>query len=128
MAQDGTESVPFGPHRSGESIGFAQYFFVIASGGATLRHPAPDRQKTSYEVTSMKLYALCAAVTLGSTAAVAGNMIFETQAEPELVLASQPAGEPGSSGAWLIPLLAIGLVAVAVSQDDEFGEEEPAPA
>ena len=67
----------------------------------------------------MKLYALCAAVTVASTAAVAGNAVFEAPMEPVVMVEEEPAGSMGGSGAWLIPLLAIGLVALAVSQSDD---------
>jgi hypothetical protein len=66
----------------------------------------------------MKLYALCAAVTVASTAAVAGNSIFETPEEPIVTVDDAPAAM-GGSGAWLIPLLAIALVALAVSQNND---------
>jgi hypothetical protein len=72
----------------------------------------------------MKLYALCAAVTVASTAAVAGNAVYEPPVEPVVVVEEEPAGSMGGSGAWLIPLLAIGLIALAVSQDEE---ETPLP-
>ncbi len=67
----------------------------------------------------MKLYALCVAVTVASTAAVAGNAVFEAPMEPVVMVEEEPAGSMGGSGAWLIPLLAIGLVALAVSQSDD---------
>jgi hypothetical protein len=67
----------------------------------------------------MKLYALCAAVTVASTAAVAGNAVYEAPEEPMVIVEEQPSGSMGGSGAWLIPLLAIGLVALAVSQSDD---------
>lgn len=72
----------------------------------------------------MKLYALCAAVTIGATAAVAGNAVMEAPEEPLVLVEEEPVGSMGGSGAWLIPLLAIGLVALAVSQSDET---TPAP-
>lgn len=67
----------------------------------------------------MKLYALCAAVTVASTAAVAGTAVFEVPVEPAVMIEEAPSGSMGGSGAWLIPLLAIGLVALAVSQNNE---------
>lgn len=67
----------------------------------------------------MKLYALCATLTVASTAAVAGALVFEAPAEPVVIVEEEPAGSMGGSGAWLIPLLAIGLVALAVSQNDD---------
>jgi hypothetical protein len=69
----------------------------------------------------MKIVALTAAAALAANAAFAGNLIMEAPEEP-VVVEEKPAGSMGGSGAWLIPLLAIGLIALAVSQDDEETE------
>ena len=72
----------------------------------------------------MKLITLSVAAMLAANTAFAGNLIMEAPAEP-IVMAEEPAGSMGGSGAWLIPLLAIGLVALAVSQSDDT-EQPPA--
>jgi hypothetical protein len=64
-----------------------------------------------------------AALALLAGSAMAGNLIMEAPAEPEVIVA-EPAGSMSGSGAWLIPLLAIGLVALAVSQSDDDSEDD----
>jgi hypothetical protein len=71
----------------------------------------------------MKTIMLTAAAVLAANAAFAGNLIMEAPEEP-VVMEEKPAGSMGGSGAWLIPLLAIGLIALAVSQDDEEAQPQ----
>ena len=66
----------------------------------------------------MKLIKLTIAGLIFAGTAYAGNLVFEAPVEAE-VMAEEPAGSMGGSGAWLIPLLAIGLIALAVSSSDE---------
>ncbi len=66
---------------------------------------------------TMKLIALSVAAMLAANTAFAGSVVMEAPVEPE-VMVEEPAGSMGGSGAWLIPLLAIGLIALAVSQND----------
>jgi hypothetical protein len=73
----------------------------------------------------MKLIAFSVAALLAANTAFAGNLIMEAPAEP-VVIAEEPAGSMGGSGAWLIPLLAIGLVALAVSQEEDEVVQPPA--
>jgi hypothetical protein len=67
--------------------------------------------------TVMKLIKLTIAGLIFAGTAYAGNLVFEAPVEAEVE--SEPAGSMGGSGAWLIPLLAIGLVALAVSSSDD---------
>jgi hypothetical protein len=71
----------------------------------------------------MKLIKLTIAGLVFAGTAYAGNLIMEAPAEP-VVVVEEPAGSMGGSGAWLIPLLAIGLVALAVSQSDDEDSSE----
>ena len=50
----------------------------------------------------------------------AGSVAYVAPAEPMMVEDDAPMG---SSGAWIIPLIAIALIALAISQDDEPDEE-----
>ncbi len=56
-----------------------------------------------------------AAVSISSTVN-AGAVAYVAPAAPVVV---EEAAPMGSSGAWIIPLIAIGLIALAISQDDE---------
>ena len=67
----------------------------------------------------------CALAIALATPAWSGNLAYEAPAEPPVVIAEQP-GSMAGSGAWLIPLIAIGLVGLAVSQgDDPPKDDEP---
>jgi hypothetical protein len=66
----------------------------------------------------MKLIKLAVAGLVFAGTAYAGNLIMEAPAEP-VVVVEEPAGSMGSSGAWLIPLLALGVIALAVSSSDD---------
>ena len=46
----------------------------------------------------------------------AGSVAYVAPAEPAMV---EDAAPMGSSGAWIIPLIAIALIALAISQDDD---------
>ena len=46
----------------------------------------------------------------------AGSVAYVAPAEPVMVDQSEPMG---SSGAWIIPLVAIALIALVLLQDDE---------
>ncbi|MEM9715597.1 MAG: hypothetical protein AAF826_03670 [Pseudomonadota bacterium] len=62
----------------------------------------------------MKKIAYFATAGLAATAAVAGGL------DEPIVQAVEIVDEPtGSAAAWLIPLVAIGLVALAISDDDD---------
>ena len=63
----------------------------------------------------MKLVALTAAITAAASTAFAGAVTYVAPAVPEVVM--EEAGSMGGSGAWLIPLLAIALIALAVSNN-----------
>ncbi len=64
----------------------------------------------------MKLIKLTIAGLIFAGTAYAGALVFE--APVDAVVVEEPAGSMGGSGAWLIPLLAIGLIALAVSSSD----------
>ncbi len=73
-----------------------------------------------------KTAAAATALAMSSTAAMAGSVGPVMVAEP-VVMEEAPMGS--GSGAWIIPLLAIGLIAVAISQnDDSTPAPGPAPA
>ncbi len=67
--------------------------------------------------TSLALASLIAAST-----AQAGSLTYVEPAAPMMVEEEAPMG---SSGAWIIPLIAIGLIALAISQDDDNGPQLP---
>jgi hypothetical protein len=64
------------------------------------------------------LIATTAIIALLASAASAGNLLMEAPVEAE-VINDAPVGSMGAVGAWLIPLLAVGLVALAASQSDD---------
>jgi len=64
----------------------------------------------------MKLVALTAAASIAASAAFAGEVAYMAPAEPEVVMEQEDT--MGGSGSWLIPLLAIALIALAVSNSD----------
>jgi hypothetical protein len=63
----------------------------------------------------MKLYALCATVTVASAATVVGSIFTGGPARSVELSAS---GSDGMSS-WLIPLLALALVALFIGQSDD---------
>ncbi len=70
----------------------------------------------------MKLVALTSAALLAATTAFAGNLNYQAQPEvPVVVETPAPAtgGSLGGSAGWIIPLVAIGLIALAVSSSHE---------
>jgi hypothetical protein len=78
-------------------------------------------------LTTAIIAAFAGVVYLMGRPAHAGNLYYSAPAEPPVIIAEQP-GSMGGSGAWLIPLLAIGLVALAVSQgDDPPDDDTPDP-
>lgn len=64
----------------------------------------------------MKLVALTAAASIAASAAFAGEVAYMAPAEPEVVMEQEDT--MGGSGSWLIPLLAIALIALAVSNSN----------
>jgi len=68
----------------------------------------------------MKSFLATTAALLSATAAFAGNV---TYVAPEVVMIEEPA-RMGGSGAWLIPLVIVAVLALALTSDsdDEVGE------
>lgn len=64
----------------------------------------------------MKLIALTAALTTAASTAFAGAVTYVAPAAPVVMM--EPTGSMGGSGAWIIPLLAIALIALAVSNNN----------
>lgn len=66
----------------------------------------------------MKKLLIASVIGLTSFAnfAAAGAVAYVAPAEPVMVEETAPMG---SSGAWIIPLIAIALIALAISQNDE---------
>ncbi len=64
----------------------------------------------------MKLVTLTAAASIAASAAFAGELAYVAPAEPEVMMEEE--SSMGGSGAWLIPLLAVALIALAVSSDE----------
>lgn len=62
----------------------------------------------------LKLTTLTSAVVLAANAAFAGTVAYVAPAVPLII--EEPA-TMGGSGVWLIPLLAIALIALAISND-----------
>ena len=62
----------------------------------------------------MKLFALTATAVAFASNAIAGTVAYVAPAAP--VMVEEPASM-GGSGMWLIPLIAIALVALAVSKN-----------
>jgi len=60
----------------------------------------------------MKLISLTLAASLAATSAFAGAVAYVAPVAP--VMMDEPTGSMGGSGAWIIPLLAIGLICLAV--------------
>lgn len=65
----------------------------------------------------MKLVALTAAASIAASAAFAGEVAYMAPAEPEVVMEQEDT--MGGSGSWLIPLLAVALIALAVSNSND---------
>ncbi|MHA1128745.1 MAG: hypothetical protein ACTSRN_07330 [Alphaproteobacteria bacterium] len=63
----------------------------------------------------MKLVALTAAITAAASTAIAGTVTYVAPVVPTVMV--EETGSMGGSGAWLIPLLAIALIALAVSRE-----------
>ncbi len=61
----------------------------------------------------MKLFALTAAAVAFASNAIAGTVAYVAPAAP--VMVEEPASM-GGSGMWLIPLIAIALIALAASR------------
>ncbi len=70
----------------------------------------------------MKLIALTSAAMLAASTAFAGNVDYNPDTTPPIVV-DPPAEQGSSSGSagWIVPLIAIGLIALAVSQSDDDG-------
>jgi len=66
----------------------------------------------------MKLFALTAAAVAFASNAIAGTVAYVAPAAP--VMVEEPAGSMGGSGMWLIPLIAIALIALAMSSDNNY--------
>jgi hypothetical protein len=66
------------------------------------------------------LFAATILLTAFGTTVSAGSVAYVEPVEPMIVEPTEPMG---SSGAWIIPLIAIGLIALAISQDDDGGAE-----
>lgn len=71
----------------------------------------------------MKYIAPAAAIALAATQATAGSMV-EPEMEPMVEVVEE---EPASSSGWILPLLAIGLIAVIASSSDSTDAPAPAP-
>ena len=63
----------------------------------------------------LKTVRLAIAGVLAAGSAIAGAVAYVAPAAPVVVEESAPMG---SSGAWIIPLIAIALIALAVTQDN----------
>ena len=63
-----------------------------------------------------KIASLATATVFAATTAFAGTVAYVAPAAP--VMIEEPASM-GGSGMWLIPLIAIALIALAMSADDE---------
>ena len=62
----------------------------------------------------MKLIALTAAITAAASTAFAGAVVYTAPAAPVMM---EETGSMGGSSAWIIPLLAIALIALAMNND-----------
>ena len=63
----------------------------------------------------MKLAALTAAITAAASTAFAGSVAMV--APVEMTMVAEEAGSMGGSGIWLLPLLAIALIALAMQNN-----------
>ena len=64
----------------------------------------------------MKLVALTAAITTAASTAFAGTVAYTGPAAPVMM---EETGSMGGSAAWIIPLLAIALIALALNNSDD---------
>ena len=64
----------------------------------------------------MKIIALTAAAMTAASSAIAGSVAYVAPAAPVMV---EEAPAMGGSGMWLIPLLAIALIALAMNNNNE---------
>ncbi len=71
----------------------------------------------------MKLLWVLAALALSGTIAYSGNLVFEAPVEQE-VIEEEPIG--GSRAGWLVPVLAIALIAAAVVLSDDDDDDSSA--
>ena len=62
----------------------------------------------------MKLVTLTSALILTASTAFAGAVAYEAPAAPVMM---EEAGSMGGSSAWIIPLLAIALIALAMDSE-----------
>lgn len=63
----------------------------------------------------MKKLLVSAVAFIAATSATAGNLVYTA---PEVLTIEEPA-RMGGSGAWLIPLVIIAVVALALTGDDD---------
>ncbi len=68
----------------------------------------------------MKFTTITAAMTLFATNLYAGSVAYVAPAAPMV----DSTESMGSSGFWIIPLLAIALIALAISQNDDQPVDE----
>ncbi|MFQ5623787.1 MAG: hypothetical protein ACE5FS_10360 [Paracoccaceae bacterium] len=64
----------------------------------------------------MKVIALTTAAFMFAGSAFAGSMTFEEPAEPEVIV-EEDAGM-GSSGGWILPLVALGVIVAIVASNN----------
>ena len=63
----------------------------------------------------MKTLITAVSALFGATAAFAGNVAYVA---PEVIMIEEPA-RMGGSGAWLIPLVIVAVLALALTSDNE---------
>ena len=68
------------------------------------------------ETKMIKIVRIALAATVTAGAAVAGTVQYIAPAQPMIV---EETGSMGGSAAWIIPLLAIALIALALSSDND---------
>lgn len=73
----------------------------------------------------MKLVALTSAALLAATTAFAGNLNYQAPAEVPVVVETpaETGGSLGGSAGWIVPLVAIGLIALAVGASGHHDDE-----
>ncbi|MBL4807789.1 MAG: hypothetical protein JKY31_10995 [Rhodobacteraceae bacterium] len=71
----------------------------------------------------MKKLIATLAILASATAATAGNLVYVA---PDVITLENP-GTMGGSGAWLIPLVIIAVLALALTGNDEEEEVQPMP-
>ncbi len=62
--------------------------------------------------------------------AYAGSLVYNAPVDAEII--EEPVGSMGSSGSWIIPLIAIAVIAIIIASsdnddDDDEPEEDEAP-